>query len=189
MSQSIQNATDNHGNSSIYSKLSESMRNQLDRSIAERDPPTYREIYNLFQLDLKGISFSAFYRYARKIRVAVELMQTATLAFPENRGVHAILPELIATRLLEIITDPDNPPKPDAILRLTQAHRAAIRSLHALEQQWQKLGLPVQHTEQETNAPPVPGPPPLPGPPPPVEKGYSPLDSIVEEVLNPRRDS
>jgi len=156
MSQQAQQKTDNPIRNSILKKLSPSLRRQLDRSIADRDPPTYRETFALFQLAEQGISYSAFYRYARKVRLEIEFIHTAAIAFPDGRSIHAILPNLIAARLLEIINDPDNPPKSEVILRLTRAHRAATQTLIAIQRQKEKTASspPRQQPEQPNQSPP-----------------------------------
>lgn len=141
MSDPTRQTTDSSDHGSIFKNLTPEQRRHLDRAIADRDPPSYKEVYRRFRLAERNVSFSAFYRYARKIRLDVECMHTANLAFPDGRDIHAILPKLIAVRLLEIINDPENPPKPDVILRLTQAHRAAAQTLIALLQQQEKTTL------------------------------------------------
>jgi len=182
MSQSNQQTTDNCGKSSIFKKLSPSLRSQLDRSIVERDPPTYREIFALFQLPEMGVSFTAFYRYARRIRLEVEFIHNAALAFPDDLNVHTILPDLVAARLLEIINDPDNPPRSTTILQLTQAHKNATQTLLALRREKLITDPAVSSHPQETTDPAVPQA--LPPDPP----GNSILDRMVDEVLYPRNN-
>ncbi len=195
--------TDNLAHSTIVKNLTPEQRSHLDRAITDRDPPTYKGIYKRFRLAERNISFSAFYRYARKIRFNVETLHTATLAYPDGVDLHAVLPELIAVRLMEIINDPDNPPTPDAVLRLTHAHRAATQTLIALLQQQEKMAHLIPPQQPERSAP--PGCPPQhewnphaehPSLPPvqpqfslpPEEPESSMLDALVEEVIRPLKN-
>ncbi|MFQ5501708.1 MAG: hypothetical protein ACE5EQ_05330 [Phycisphaerae bacterium] len=182
MPQSSQQTTDNWGKSSILKKISPSLRRHLDRSIIERDPPTYREIFAFFQLPEMGVSFTAFYRYARRIRLEFEFIHNAALAFPDDLNVHTILPDLIAARLLEIINDPDNPPRSSTILQLTQAHKSATQTLLALRRLKICTDPTVSNHPQEITAPAEPQA--LPPDPP----DNSILDRIVDEVLYPRNN-
>lgn len=191
MSQPTRPTPDNPGRASIFRNLSASARRQIDQAIADRDPPTYREIYNLFDVAAWQISFSAFYRYARKVRAEVDLMHSAALAFPGDQNIHAILPDLIAARLLELINDPDHPPNPEILHRLTRAHRAAAQTLLALEtRRATKTPAPSAHTNPNQPRPATTDRPAAAPPAPPLaETERSLLDDIVDEVLHPRGDA
>ncbi len=92
-------------NSSLFEKISPDFRRQIDEAIVDRSPPTYRAIYEHFCLPDFAISFSAFYRYARRLRFHAAAFDQAELAMPEGADLIDLLPQLLAHRLLEAVID------------------------------------------------------------------------------------
>jgi len=92
-------------NSSLFEKTSRELRRQINQAIIDREPPTYRGIYEHFCLYDFHISFHAFYRYARRLRFHAATLDLAELALPEGTSVNDMLPELLAQRLLEAALD------------------------------------------------------------------------------------
>ena len=54
--------------STLYEKLPAELRRDLDAAIVNRDLPKYRDLYTTFDLARYGVSFSAVFRYARRLR-------------------------------------------------------------------------------------------------------------------------
>jgi len=109
--------------SSLFEKLDPNLRRKLDRAILNRDPPTYKAAYARFNLADLGVSFAAFYAYARRLRLNAALAESASLVVPDGRDRAALLPEIVADRLLEALLDDDA--SPAAIERLAYAYRVA----------------------------------------------------------------
>src|ERR1051325_4432264 len=66
--------------SSLFEKLTPDLRRALDVAIIERDPPTLAAIWMEHKLADHGISYSAFYRYARRLRDRATLAEIADLS-------------------------------------------------------------------------------------------------------------
>jgi hypothetical protein len=86
--------------STLFDRLDAAEREKLDRAIVDRSPPTFTACFEAHQLADRGISFDAFYRYARRLRTQCELHHLAELTLPED-------------------------PSPEAIQRLAHAYRIA----------------------------------------------------------------
>ena len=112
--------------SSLYQKLPPSLRRQVDRAIVDHDPPTYRAVFDKFKLAAHAVSFTAFYRYARRIRTNAALVELASLALPEGAPVDKFLPEIVGERFLEAALDEET--SPQTLHRLAVTHRIAIQN-------------------------------------------------------------
>ena len=112
--------------SSLYQKLPPSLRRQVDRAIVDHDPPTYRAVFDKFKLAAHAVSFTAFYRYARRIRTNTALVELASLALPEGKSVDEFLPEIVGERFLEAALDEET--SPQTLHRLAVTHRIAIQN-------------------------------------------------------------
>ena len=112
--------------SSILTKVSLNSRMQLNRAIVYRESPTYQELYLDFGLAELGVSFTAFYYYARQIRTASALAELARLPVPADQTVHDLLPSALGHALLDAALDPASPPQ--TIERLSRAYRMSIAS-------------------------------------------------------------
>jgi hypothetical protein len=111
------------GGSAVYAKLSPSVRYSLDQAIVDHDPPTYRAIYNKFDLDQQGVGFWSFYRYAINLRSLAEKHHIAELVLPDDAHLENSLPRLIAHRLFQTLLYEEKVPL-DEVQRLTNAYRA-----------------------------------------------------------------
>jgi hypothetical protein len=77
--------THDNNQSSLFDKLPPDLRHQLDLAIVHRIPPTFKDVWMQFELAKFGVSYSALYRYARRLRDRVNLAEIADLA-AENDG-------------------------------------------------------------------------------------------------------
>ena len=109
--------------SSVVEKLSEEERAALDTAIVERRSGTYQATYDKLKLGERGVSFSTFYRYARRLRSRVAMLEAGALALPAGADVPAALPKLLAARLMEALVLED--PSPRHLQRLADAYRIA----------------------------------------------------------------
>lgn len=110
-----------NGRSLIFEKLTLDERRAVDVAIIERLPPTLTAVWMDHKLGEKGISYSAFYRYARRLRTQCELHDLAELTPAEDP--EKILPRVIARQLLDAILSEDV--SSDAVHRLANAYRIA----------------------------------------------------------------
>lgn len=117
--------------SSIFEKTDPDFRRRLDQALIDHDPPTYRAAFNKFNLADKGISFAAFYRYARRIRAHAAMIELTRSALPDDCDPAAIVPKLLADRLLDAAIDESSSPR--TLQRLTDAWRFAAQTQLALE--------------------------------------------------------
>jgi hypothetical protein len=114
----------------IYDKLSPDLRHALDQAIVDRDPPTFRAAYDKFRLEAAGVSFYAFYRYARKLRTQADRLHLAELTLPDDAELGDAMPRLIGQRLLETLIYEETA-SPEALQRLTRAYRIATEASFA----------------------------------------------------------
>ncbi|GMU35339.1 MAG: hypothetical protein AMXMBFR20_32110 [Planctomycetia bacterium] len=63
--------------SSVEKKLPQEVRRKLDHALRTMNGATYQDIFDQFQLAVSGISFSAFYRYARRRRAVARIADLA----------------------------------------------------------------------------------------------------------------
>ncbi|MBE7507528.1 MAG: hypothetical protein HS101_14760 [Planctomycetia bacterium] len=63
--------------SSVEKKLPQEARRKLDHALRTMNGATYQDIFDQFQLAAQGISFSAFYRYARRRRAVARIADLA----------------------------------------------------------------------------------------------------------------
>jgi hypothetical protein len=115
--------------SSLYEKLTPDLRRQLDRAIADHEPATYQALFDKFELAGRGVSFAAFYRYARRVRTNVALAEFARLSLPEGAPADQFLPEVIGQRLLAAALDEETPAA--TLYRLAHAYRIAGEAYYA----------------------------------------------------------
>jgi hypothetical protein len=111
--------------SSIFEKTDATLREQLNRAIVNRDPPTYQAVFDKFELAARDISFTAFYCYARRIRNTAALVEIIRARPDGAPDADTVLSEVLAERLLEAALDESASPR--AIERLSHAYRAAAR--------------------------------------------------------------
>jgi hypothetical protein len=113
--------------SSIFDKTTPELRRKLDRAILNYDPAGYLAIFKKYDLPAHGVSYTAFYCYARKLRSRDSVRQLFDPTAPEDDGLVEALPRLIAQFLVEQIMANDQAGA-DTIYRLTLAHRAALEN-------------------------------------------------------------
>ena len=109
--------------SSLLDKLDADLRARLNQAVVERRPPAYRAIYDQFKLQSRGVSFAAFYRYARRLRQHVAFVELGELTLPAAANVPEALPKLLAQRLMEALVLEETSPR--QLQRLADAYRIA----------------------------------------------------------------
>lgn len=119
--------------SSLLAKLPPDSRRLLDQALIDRDPPTYRAVFDKFKLADHRVSFTSFYYYARRIRHQADLLNLTQLAIPDDADVPAAIHQLVSHRLLESLLHGD--PSPRALQRLADAYRIATATLLSLQRQ------------------------------------------------------
>ncbi len=109
--------------SSLLRKLDDQLRAKINQAVVERRKGGYRAIYEHFQLESRGVSFAAFYRYARRLRQHVAFVELGELTLPAAANVPEALPKLLAQRLMEALVLDDTSPR--QLQRLADAYRIA----------------------------------------------------------------
>ena len=117
--------------SSILEKTDPDFRRRLDQAIIDHDPPTYKALYSKFELATMDISFMAFYRYARRLRTHAAMIELTRQALPDDCDPVAVIPNLLAHRLLDAAIDESTSPR--TLQRLTDAWRFAAQTQLVLE--------------------------------------------------------
>jgi hypothetical protein len=115
--------------SSMFAKTDPMLRRRIDRALVERQPATYKGVYEEFRLHSLGISFTAFYTYASRLRANAASMGLAEVALPEGAAVSEMLPELLGNRLFEAAMDEDA--TPGTLYRLALSYRIACEAFYA----------------------------------------------------------
>ncbi len=90
--------------SSIQTKIEPGFRKQIVQALINRHPPTLREVFDFFALDDKGVSYTAFYYWARKIKRFAALFEM-TRTLDEKEDPAGLLPRILASRLLDNALD------------------------------------------------------------------------------------
>ena len=87
--------------SSVIERVGPVVRQKIDQALVDRQPATYKAVYEKFGLQVHGVSFTAFYYYARKVRTNAALVEMARLSLPDDQPVDKFLPEIVGQRFLE----------------------------------------------------------------------------------------
>jgi maltooligosyltrehalose synthase len=111
--------------SSVFARLDPDLRRQVDRAIVRRQPPTLAAVFETLQLAARGISRSAFYRYAARLRRHAELFQFADYAGLEAPTTTAAILTVLANRLIDAAVDDEVPTQVLSRLARTQQLVAA----------------------------------------------------------------
>ncbi|HKQ49022.1 MAG TPA: hypothetical protein VJZ71_13210 [Phycisphaerae bacterium] len=111
--------------SSLFEKIPPDLRHALDVAIAEHVPPTFRAVWMQFELAKFGVSFAAFYRYARRVRERVNLVEAASLAGEDDADVDAVLKKLTGRRALDLLLHTNSSECLKEIATLVSAHSQA----------------------------------------------------------------
>lgn len=112
--------------STLQSRLPPGLLAEVDRHILDRRPGAMRSVYRQLTLDAHGISQSAFYRYARRLRKRAARLDAADLAPDKADRAPARAALLLVQRLLEALTLEN--PSPADLERLTRACHLAVRT-------------------------------------------------------------
>src|SRR5437867_11081331 len=113
--------------SSIFEKLPPELRHQIDIAIIERVPPTYAAVWMHFKLADHRVSFTAFYRYARRLRDRANVAEIANLANDDDADIDSAIRKLAARQVLELLLNNDEI-APKDIAALISAHRHAAQT-------------------------------------------------------------
>lgn len=118
-------AGDRNSTSTLYSKLTPAERSVIDRAIVDRTPPTLVAAYAELNLAGRGISYSAFYRYASRLRREMAAIRTAVLLAPSEREIKSTLSNLLASSIIDAVAN-DKDPSGLNILRLVNSYKRAV---------------------------------------------------------------
>ncbi|MFQ5425135.1 MAG: hypothetical protein ACE5F9_14315 [Phycisphaerae bacterium] len=118
--------------SSFYEKTDAAFRRQINRAVVDRDPPTYRALFQKFRLADRGISYHAFYRHARRLRIQAAALDVADAVLPDNTDLAGLLPHLVACRLLDALQDEST--APTVLQQLTDTWRIAAKTSLVMQQ-------------------------------------------------------
>jgi hypothetical protein len=116
-----------NGRSSLFEKLPAELRREIDIAIVERTPPTYAAIWMDLKLAEHRISYSAFYRYARRLRDRANLAEVAELTGDEV-DLDTPIRRLLARRALDSLIS-DDQSSPAELTALLSALRHSTRTV------------------------------------------------------------
>jgi hypothetical protein len=117
-----------NGRSSLFDKLPEELRRRLDLAIFHRIPPTLKDLWMQFELSKFGVSYSALYRYARRLRDRLNVAEAVLLADGDEADVDAAIQKLLSRRLLELLLHTGGASCAKEIAALTSAQRKGVRT-------------------------------------------------------------
>ena len=110
--------------STLLEKLPRETLSNLESAIIHRTPPTFRACFEEFSLADHGISFSAFYRFARRLRDQARLTRLAEISETQPETALAAIPQLVANQLVDVLTTEN--PSSRTVARLANAYRHFI---------------------------------------------------------------
>lgn len=123
--------------SSMVTSLEPGLLRQVEQALRIGQPRTVTECYQQFELERHGISRSAFFRYAARIRQLCDLDEAAERIQLGDLDVSGYLPTLFGRKLLGILLH-----EPDVDItrlhRLTLAYRAASNTYIAFDDRKKK---------------------------------------------------
>jgi hypothetical protein len=108
--------------SSLFKKADAALRAKLVEALISKNPWTYHDCFRHFELDRLGISFTAFYYWARRVRRSAARIEMARSRDAEHNPVE-LVPRVLAFRLLDASLDDDA--GLTALNRLTRIYQAA----------------------------------------------------------------
>ena len=131
-----------NGRSLIFEKLTPDERRAVDVAIIERIPPTFSALWMEHKLGEKGVSYSAFYRYARRIRNSANLAEIADLSTDDGLDLETPIRRLLARRAVDaLVTEDELPPRELATL-LSALRQSALQEQKNADQSrlaWARL--------------------------------------------------
>ncbi|HKQ50614.1 MAG TPA: hypothetical protein VJZ71_21265 [Phycisphaerae bacterium] len=139
-----------NGRSSLFDKLPEELRRRLDLAILHRIPPTFKDVWMQFELSKFGVSYSALYRYARRLRDRLNMAEAVFLNDDDGADVDAAIQKLLSRRLLELLLHTGGASCAKEIAALTSAQRKGVRTtvdLRRLEHDGEYLRLKSEALE------------------------------------------
>src|SRR5262249_28464449 len=105
--------------STVLDRIHPGLRRGVDRAILEQDPPILQDVSIQCQLRANGVSRSAFYRYAKRLRHRLEIVQSAEMLHIEGRDHNDDIQLILAAKFFEAAQDPET--KPDVLHKLVSA--------------------------------------------------------------------
>src|SRR5262245_39426678 len=108
--------------SSVFEKVPPDVLEKIDAAFADRSHVSVVDVYDEFELINYQVSRSAFYRYARRVRVRSAHLNLADLLPLDVPDPGELLQRAIALRLMVAL---DSDTKPRNILRLAHSWRIA----------------------------------------------------------------
>jgi len=172
--------------SSVRRRIHPAIRAKIDRAIIEYDPPLLRDVMLHFHVASYGVSESAFYRYAARLRERPSFTETSELASVVGPKPIDCIARLIDVELIRIMSDGPSQRKleehgdPFAIddADLQRIHRLALIRNHITRSE--QTMMRARRTEQERLSRPDPNRPASPTPPeatshssPPIPEPYA----------------
>ncbi|HVP09637.1 MAG TPA: hypothetical protein VMV94_00430 [Phycisphaerae bacterium] len=115
--------------SSMFEKVHPNIRRQIDQALIDRQPATYKAVYDKFSLHAMGVSYTAFYCYASRLRANAAFIGLAQITLPEGAAVNNMLPELLGQRLFEAALDEET--SAATLYRLAHTYRIANEAYYA----------------------------------------------------------
>lgn len=120
--------THDNNQSSLFDKLPPDLRHQLDLAIIHRIPPTFKDVWMQFELAKFGVSYSALYRYARRLRDRANLAEIADLAAENDGDTHESVQKLLSRRLVELLLHTGGADCTKEIAAITSALRKGVKT-------------------------------------------------------------
>lgn len=90
--------------SSLQTKIEPALRKQIVQALINRRPPTLQDVFDFFKLDSQGVSYTAFYYWARKIKRYAALFEMNHTLDQKDDSAH-LLPRVLASRMLDNALD------------------------------------------------------------------------------------
>jgi hypothetical protein len=125
--------------STIFDKIDEKQRQEIDTAIIKRRPRTLVGIYDKFKLAKAGVAYFVFYRYARKVRDEANKTAILDATLADEIDVPAALAKMISRQCLDAVVQGESSPLDTH--RLTLAFHKSLQVIKTLRE-IQKLERP-----------------------------------------------
>lgn len=120
-----QQAVEGDSRSSVVERVPESIRRMVDESILESPSGGYKKWYRHWGLEGYGVSFTAFYMYARGLRQRAAAAHLREMTGEPQADFTERLPGLVAQRIAEQLAYADSD-RPIDLQRLLGCYRIAL---------------------------------------------------------------